>query len=321
MSPHLRTGAVAPEKQAGGRRDAGRLQRGATPAHPQLQGLGAVIEQIPIGIALTRPNGEIEYLNPYLGAIIGLGGAQAAGIRLCAFRLGASPYQLRRVRRQLLCGNPWQGETQIKQSTGETFHALESVFALRGSGGAITHFIHFLQDIGGRKLADTICKLAFYDGLTGLPNRNLLHERLNRAIAGAKRAGDSFALMYIDIDRFKQVNDTLGHDAGDKLLRTVASRLRDSLRESDTLARLGGDEFVAILEHIHEPGALVRIAGKLLATCLRPCDLRGAGRNITVSIGISVYPRHAQSAEALLKCADSAMYKAKAAGGNACCVA
>ncbi|MBI2313718.1 MAG: sensor domain-containing diguanylate cyclase [Betaproteobacteria bacterium] len=286
------------------------------PPHPQLHKLAGMIEQIPIGIAITAPTGEIEYLNPYLSAVIGLSVTEAAGVRLCAFRLGKSRYRLERVRRQLLSGNAWQGETQIKRPTGETFHALESIFPLREADGTVTHFIHFLQDIGGRKLAETLRRLAFYDSLTGLPNRNLMHERLGSAIARAKRNRSSFALMYIDVDGFKQINDTLGHDAGDGLLRAVAARLKRSLRESDTLARIGGDEFVVIIENSGDRGTIAHLADKLLAACVEPCIVGGSEVPVTLSIGVSFYPHHAGTMDALLKSADSAMYRAKAAGGN-----
>lgn len=286
--------------------------------HPQLHKLAGMIEQIPIGIAITAPTGEIEYLNPYLSAVIGLSAAQAAGIRLCAFRLGGTRYKLERIKRQLLSGNAWQGETQIKRATGDTFHALESIFPLREPDGTVTHFIHFLQDIGGRKLAETIRRLAFYDSLTGLPNRNLMYERLGTAIARARRNHGSFALMYIDVDGFKQVNDTLGHDAGDQLLRAVSARLKSSLRESDTVARVGGDEFVVIIENAVEPGTIARIADKLLAACIEPHVLGGSKVPVTLSIGVSFYPIHATTVDALLKAADSAMYRAKAAGRNTC---
>lgn len=283
---------------------------------PRLEGekLASVIQQIPIGVAITATDGRIEYLNPYLSALIGLDCREAAGLDLGAFRPKGAARALQRIKRRLLCGNSCQGETQIRKKEGGLFHALESIYALRAEDGAITHFIHFMQDISGQKLASALRHLAFHDSLTGLPNRNLLQDRLNREIAAAQRNHAGFAVIYIDIDRFKEINDTWGHDAGDGVLRAVVSRLRSALRRSDTLARLGGDEFVAILENAGKPALALSIAGKLLAACARPYRLNG--HPVTVSIGISLYPQHARTVEALLKCADSAMYKAKAAGRN-----
>lgn len=283
---------------------------------PRLEGekLASVIQQIPIGVAITTMDGRIEYVNPYLSALIGLDSREAAGLDLGAFRPKGAARALRRIKQRLLCGNSCQRETQIRKKTGGLFHVLESIYAMRGEDGAITHFIHFMQDISGQKLAAALRHLAFHDSLTGLPNRNLLQDRLNREIAAAQRKHTGFAVIYIDIDRFKEINDTWGHDAGDAILRAVASRLRSALRRSDTLARLGGDEFVAVLENAGKPAFALSVAEKLLAACVRPCRLNG--HPVTVSIGISLYPQHARTAEALLKCADSAMYQAKAAGRN-----
>ena len=158
--------------------------------------------------------------------------------------------------------------------------------------------------------------LAFYDSLTGLPNRYLFNDRLARAMATAQRSRSGFALLYIDIDHFKRINDTLGHDAGDELLRQLASRLKQSLRESDTVARLGGDEFVAVLEHVADARVAVGAVEKLLAECSGCYELGGSERKVTLSVGISLYPADAGDTESLLKCADAAMYRAKAAGRN-----
>jgi diguanylate cyclase (GGDEF)-like protein len=190
------------------------------------------------------------------------------------------------------------------------------VFPLRDRTGRITHFIHFLQDIGALEAAETLTSLAYHDSLTGLPNRNLLNDRLSRAIASARRRHAGFSLLYLDVDRFKEVNDALGHDAGDELLRQVASRLQSGLRKIDTVARLGGDEFVIILDQVGESWLAARIAAKLLVSCSGDYDLHGATRRVTLSVGISRYPRDAVEMEALLKCADKAMYRAKASGGN-----
>lgn len=158
--------------------------------------------------------------------------------------------------------------------------------------------------------------LATHDSLTGLPNRVLFGELLDQAAATARRSGEKLAVMFIDLDRFKLVNDTLGHAAGDILLKEMTSRLRATLRESDVLARLGGDEFVVLLQNIKEPDNAALVAGKLLDTALAPITVAGQECRVTASIGISFYPDHGNSQTELMKNADTAMYLAKEKGKN-----
>jgi diguanylate cyclase (GGDEF)-like protein/PAS domain S-box-containing protein len=275
-----------------------------------------VIEQIPIAVAVTLPDGTLEYANLCLRRLLGLSAAQLSTVDLAEFRAAGAVTPREAIGQSLLAGLSWQGETQFQTEKGEARHVLESVYPLYDDAGTVTHFIHFMQDISALKHTHMLSGLAFYDSLTGLPNRNLFDDRLARAMATAQRSRSGFALLYIDIDHFKRVNDTLGHDAGDELLRQVASRLKQSLRESDTVARLGGDEFVAVLEHVADARAAVGTVEKLLAECSGCYKLRGSERKVTLSVGISLYPGDAGDAKSLLKCADTAMYRAKAAGRN-----
>ncbi len=181
-----------------------------------------------------------------------------------------------------------------------------------------THFFTaMLRDISEQKLAqERIEHLAHYDAMTHLPNRSLFYDRLGQAIVIAKRNQRSIALLYIDLDGFKQVNDTLGHHAGDLLLVEVADRLRLCVRESDTLARLGGDEFTMILNDTHEREAVKMVARKVIESITAPFDLEGRILHIGASIGIARYPDDAENKGALLIMADKVMYAAKAAGKN-----
>lgn len=156
--------------------------------------------------------------------------------------------------------------------------------------------------------------MAHHDPLTGLPNRLLLLDRLTQAIAKAQRMQQRVALLFIDLDRFKQVNDTLGHDAGDDLLRKVAERLRQSIRRSDTVARLAGDEFVVVIENMGNDADFETLAAKIIDSATVTMPVGKTGISVTPSIGVSVFPDHAATAEALLKAADAAMYEAKASG-------
>lgn len=159
-------------------------------------------------------------------------------------------------------------------------------------------------------------ELACFDSLTGLPNRNMFFAELDRTVARARRTGQGFAVCYIDLDRFKTINDTLGHDAGDELLKVMASRLRDALREADMVARLGGDEFVAVLEGGAGTDEISGVAQKMLATIGEPLVLQGREFDVTGSIGIGMFPSDGEDGASLLKHADAAMYLAKERGKN-----
>jgi diguanylate cyclase (GGDEF)-like protein/PAS domain S-box-containing protein len=178
-------------------------------------------------------------------------------------------------------------------------------------------FTAVLRDVSEQKLAlKRIEQLAHYDELTHLPNRSLLYDRLGHAITMAKRNRGSIALMYIDLDGFKQVNDTMGHHMGDLLLRQTAERLRLCVRESDTLARIGGDEFTILLNDAQERENVEKVARKIIHSIDQPFDLEGHEARIGASVGIARYPYDAPTSGTLLIVADKAMYAAKAAGKN-----
>ena len=178
-------------------------------------------------------------------------------------------------------------------------------------------FTAMLRDVSEQKLAiKRIEQLAHYDELTHLPNRSLFYDRLGQAIMAAKRSHGSIALIYIDLDGFKKVNDTMGHHMGDLLLGKVAERLRLCVRESDTLARLGGDEFTILLNDTHAGENVELVAEKIIDSIAQPFDLEGQAAQIGASIGIARYPEDASTSGTLLIVADKAMYAAKAAGKN-----
>ena len=261
-----------------------------------------VVEHVPIGIAVTTPDGVIEYANPHLCRLLESPVTFLQGTQLAHLQIATAVDNT--------------GETQYQTGSSQVCHVLESVHPLRDDEGSVTHFVHFLQDFGPIKLAEQLTAMAFHDALTGLPNRNLFDERLSRAIAQAQRNGGGFALLYADVDRFKEVNDTCGHAGGDELLRQLADRMRQSVRKTDTVARLGGDEFAIILEQTASLAHVVATTEKLLARCCGDYDLEGMRLPASISIGISVYPRDASNMEELLRCADAAMYRAKTAGRN-----
>jgi len=214
-------------------------------------------------------------------------------------------------------GTQWQGETACRRKNGEVFSAWENVSVVRDDSGAITHYVVVISDISPLRRAEAQLKhVAHHDPLTGLPNRLLFNDRLDFALETAKRAKRRCAVLFIDLDGFKVINDTLGHASGDTLLQTLAVRLSETLRQNDTAARLGGDEFVIIPGDIDHPEDAARLARKLLDVLAAPTQLGDERIAVSASIGIALYPDHGRDRHALVKAADTAMYSAKAQGRN-----
>jgi len=219
----------------------------------------------------------------------------------------------------------WQGEIWDRRKNGEIYPEWLSISAVKGADGNITHYVGSHIDITERKAAEEkIQHLAFYDHLTDLPNRLLLLDRLKLALSSSSRSGHHGALLFVDLDNFKNLNDTLGHDIGDVLLRQVAHRLKTCMRESDTVVRLGGDEFVVILvdldEQPVEAGSQAEsICQKILATINKSYLLDKNTYRCTASIGVTLFRGNRQPVDELMKQADIAMYQAKKAGRNALC--
>lgn len=191
--------------------------------------------------------------------------------------------------------------------------------ALLGIGSVIGGFqARFIWNLLTRlnKSNEQITNLAYHDSLTGLPNRILFYDRLNQAIARARREERSIAAFYLDLDGFKLINDSLGHGAGDTLLCEAAKRIVNCVRDSDTVARMGGDEFTAILCNIQTPDATEQVANKIIAAISQPFTINGKICSVSASIGIAIYPTHGKTAEQLIKIADAAMYLAKHNGKN-----
>ncbi len=216
----------------------------------------------------------------------------------------------------------WEGEIWNRRKNGEIFPEWLTVTAVRDDIGRVTHYVGTLTDISQRKQdEEAIRRLAFYDPLTGLANRRLLLDRLNQTLTAAARTGRDGALIFIDLDNFKQINDTGGHQIGDLLLEEVARRLTETVRKSDSIARLGGDEFVVLLQDLGadpaQAAALAeRVGEKIIAALGMPYMLSGEEHNSTPSLGIAMFNRGSHTAEEILKHADLAMYQAKMAGRN-----
>lgn len=211
----------------------------------------------------------------------------------------------------------WRGEIWDRRKNGEIYPELLSISAVKEAAGAITHYVGVFTDISSLKRYEArLLHQAHHDALTGLPNRVLFQERFHEAIGRAKRHGHEIAVIFLDLDRFKNINDSVGHAVGDLLLEAVAKRLTASVRETDTVARVGGDEFAVLLVAINDNQAAAKVARKLLDALARPYQLAGHEFFISASIGISCYPHDAIEPETLFKNADAAMYRAKAEGRN-----
>jgi diguanylate cyclase (GGDEF)-like protein len=188
-------------------------------------------------------------------------------------------------------------------------------YLLRGDDGTPVGMWAIVRDISERKATEArIASLAYYDALTGLPNRTLFFDRLQTALAMARRDSQRTALLFIDLDRFKPVNDTYGHEVGDQLLQRVAQQLRDCVRESDTVARLGGDEFVVLLPHVHTLDDAMAVADKIHARLREPVEIGAYRLEISSAIGVATFPEDGADEVALVRSADDAMYRAKAGG-------
>ena len=200
---------------------------------------------------------------------------------------------------------------------GQTNWTLSTKLPIRDESGNVIGLVGITRDINEiRETEVALQHLATHDSLTDLPNRFLMVDRLSQLLARAKRSRSAFAVLYMDVDRFKDINDSRGHEFGDHLLRVVARRLRKSVRQSDTVARIGGDEFVILLEAVDEVGEAEAVALKVKSILARSLTVARQRVSVTVSSGISFYPQDGADPDALLRAADYAMYLAKRDGGN-----
>ncbi|RTL47395.1 MAG: EAL domain-containing protein [Rhodocyclaceae bacterium] len=209
----------------------------------------------------------------------------------------------------------WQGEIWNKRKNGETYPEWLHVNAVRDTSGVTTHYVGIFSDISAHKeVQERLHQMAYFDNLTGLPNRQLFLDRLERVIARCQRNETGVSLLFIDLDRFKNINDSLGHGFGDQVLIQAANKMREIIRDADTIARLGGDEFTILIEDGGNEQAAEKVASKVIETLGDHFSIAGREVFVSASIGISRYPTDGTDAESLLKNADLAMYQAKESG-------
>ncbi|WP_404407755.1 diguanylate cyclase [Pseudidiomarina marina] len=228
----------------------------------------------------------------------------------------------RQVRRHIQKNDSWQGEVWYKKPGGQSFPALQTITPVRNNDGRALQLIHIFNDISAEKHAqERLQQLALTDTLTHLPNRFAVLQHLDDAIKRTNLSKQSCALLFFDLDFFKPVNDTHGHDVGDALLQAIGPRVRECLRSSDIVGRLGGDEFVILIENIQQRSDIEKIAGEVIVALQKPFRIGTLTLQIGASMGVALYPDHADTPKQLLKIADAAMYKAKEGGRNQFCFA
>jgi diguanylate cyclase (GGDEF)-like protein/PAS domain S-box-containing protein len=287
-------------------------------AEEKLRLSATVLEHIADGVMVLDAYGRIVATNPGFTQITGYTEIEALGRDSTITRSSRQDeafYQ--RLWEDLIEHGFWRGEIWNMRKNGEVYLESLTVSAVRDNAAMITHYVAVFSDITKAKESqDKLDHMAHHDPLTALPNRLLFHDRLQHALQRAGRDGAQLAILFIDLDRFKNVNDTLGHHVGDELLKQVAAALTGQLRDGDTLARLGGDEFIVLLENVAGQGGAGRVAEQLVSMFEQPFIVADYELFVTGSVGISLYPNDATDLNMLIRNADVAMYQAKARGRN-----
>ena len=270
------------------------------------------------GIAITDRSGRMVDVNQAFTRITGYERAEVLGRGPEMFRSSRQgPDVFRAMGVALRRHGEWKGEVWSRRADGQSFSAWLMVSCVRDAQGRISHFVALFSDVTVLKLQqEQLERGAHFDPLTNLPNRLLLSDRLHQAMTHCQRTQHSLAVLYMDLDGFKRVNDLFGHEVGDELLVAISARMRLALREVDTLARMGGDEFVAVLADIDSVEDCIHLANRVLEACSEPLLIQGTELRVTASIGMTLYPQDHAEADQLMRHADQAMYEAKQSGKN-----
>lgn len=276
------------------------------------------IEHSASAVLITDNQGTIEYANRKFCRLTGYTSLEVVGKNPRILKSEVTPREVfDNLWGTILSGREWRGEILNRRKNGEVYWAVTSISPLQDDSGEITHFIANVEDINERKNAEaTIERLAYFDPLTDLPNRRMMQDRLEQALKRSRRQSVSTALLYLDIDSFKRINDSLGHPAGDKLLQEMASRFTNILRDDDIVCRMGGDEFAVVLHDICTTQDAVPVAQKLIEAASLPLQLEGSEVVVTCSVGIALFPKDGDDGSTLGKNADIALYHAKEEGKN-----
>lgn len=283
-----------------------------------LRKLSKAVEQSPVSTVITDTTGAIEFVNPQFTNLTGYTFDEAIGQNPRILKTDRTPPEVFvQLWQTISSGRIWEGELYNKKKDGEEFTERATISPIFDEAGNITHYMAIKVDITAKKLSEEIIwRQANFDHLTNLPNRRLFLYRLQNAIPYAEREAASLVLMFLDLDHFKEVNDTLGHDYGDLLLIEAAHRIRESIRDTDTVSRFGGDEFVLMLTRIKIDAGIDKVTRKILAALDKPFHLKDQVARVTASIGVTICPQDGTDVSTLMRNADRAMYLAKNAGRN-----
>ncbi len=284
----------------------------------ELKQAAAVFEVSSEGIVLTSPAAIIQRVNPAFSKITGYDATEVVGQNPRILKSGHHPPEFyQTLWQQLHAEGYWEGEIWNRRKDGSVYPEWEMITAIRDHHGNVTGYVSQFSEITRRKLTEEEIRYrGNYDALTGLPNRTLLLERLEYALTRHRKEQHELALLFIDLDGFKQVNDTFGHAFGDQVLQQAAARIRAEIRDTDTAARLGGDEFVVMLAHLRSQAPIRRTAARVLETLAEPFVLNEREIQMSASIGIALFPGDGNDIETLFRNADLAMYRAKANGSQ-----
>jgi len=289
-------------------------------AEQELCKLHQAIEQSVSSVVITDVEGITEYVNPCFEKTTGYALEEIVGRKFNQLRSGkTSKETYEEMWRVIKGGGVWEGELLNRKKNGDLFWDLVSISPVRNKENRITHFVGIQHNITDRKqMLDRLNFLAYHDDLTGLPNRTLLADRFEQSVKWSHRHNNLGALLIIDLDRFKIINDSLGHRTGDKVLEEVAERLKSVARESDTVSRYGGDEFVIILPDIEEPNQVKEISKRIARVISKPIKIQEQERilHVNCSIGAALWPQDGDTLDSLLSHADAAMYISKEKGGD-----
>jgi diguanylate cyclase (GGDEF)-like protein/PAS domain S-box-containing protein len=280
--------------------------------------LANALESAANAIFITDSIGRIVWANQAFSHLSGYSIEEAVGSKPSLLKSGQqSDLLYHDLWRSILNGAAWRGVLVDKRKDGSFYTVDQTITPLLDDSGTITHFIAVQNDITVQRQQDDHAHyLAYHDALTGLPNRVYFAAFQRQALSQAKTTRRSVAILFVDLDKFKPVNDRLGHDVGDHLLRAVSERLVSSVRKSDGVARIGGDEFVILLPDLEETDIAVALASKLISNIAQPFIIGKQKIQIGASIGIAIYPDDGDDPDELLRKADQAMYLAKNHGGN-----
>lgn len=310
--PEFMPGQLEPYQVLVALKDITRLKQ----AEEKLNLASLIVNHSGEGIFVTGSDHKIITVNRTFTSLTGFTQAEVFHKRISFLQAGQDESNFQAILQHNI-GHNWQGEIMYRRKSGQAFSSWTTLNPVKDASGHINHYIYVFMDITPiKKTQENLGFLAYHDPLTKLPNRLLVKDRINHALQNAQRAGTQVAVLFLDLDHFKSINDSYGHAAGDSLLREVAKRIKNMVRKEDTVSRYSGDEFIVFMEDVSDTKNPATLARKLIDTFSIPIYIKGHWLQISTSVGISLYPKDGEDTDTLIKHADAAMYRAKKEGRN-----